>query len=94
MRLTRKTSGLRGSHEVPMAQVNALIAGLSTRDSSLQISSCPKQEDLAVPVLLSDRKKVVDVICRPRTCKRRLTGSDSVNPKDHKALEFTFTTRR
>jgi hypothetical protein len=67
-----------------MAQVNALIAGLSTRDSSLQISSCPKQEDLAVPGLLSDGKKVVDVICRPRTCKRRLTASDSVNPKDTK----------
>ena len=54
-----------------MAQVNALIAGLSTRDSSLQISFCPKQEDPAVPGLLSDRKKVVDVIGRPRTCKRR-----------------------
>ncbi len=46
-----------------MAQVNALIASLSTRDSSLQISSCPKQEDLAVPGLLSDRKKVVVYIC-------------------------------
>ena len=77
-----------------MAQVNALIAGLSTRDSSLQISSCPKQEDLAVPGLLSDGKKVVDVICRPRTCKRRLTAADSVNPKDQKALEFTFKIRR
>ena len=77
-------SCLRGPHEAPMAQVNALIAGLSTRDSSLQISSCPKQEDLAVPGLLSDRKKVVDVICRPRTCKRRLTGADSVNPKTTK----------
>jgi hypothetical protein len=54
-----------------MAQVNALIAGLSTRDSSLQISSCPKQEGLAVPGMLSDRKKVVDVIRRPRICKRR-----------------------
>ena len=54
-----------------MAQVIALIAGLSTRDSSLQISFCPKQEDPAVPGLLSDRKKVVDVIGRPRTCKRR-----------------------
>jgi hypothetical protein len=74
-----------------MAQVTALIAGLSTRDSSLQISSCPKQEDLAVPGLLSE---VVDVICRPRTCKRHLTGADSVNPKGHQALEFTFKIRR
>jgi len=87
-------SCLRGPHEAPMAQVNALIAGLSTRDSSLQISSCPKQEDLAVPGLVSDRKKVVGVICRPRTCKRRVTGADSVNPKDHQALEFTFKIRR
>ena len=30
----------------------------------------------------------------PRTCKRRLTGADSVNPKDHQALEFTFKIRR
>src|SRR6267154_2593541 len=47
-------SCLRGPHEAPMAQVNDLIAGLSTRDSSLQISSCPKQEDLAVPVEETD----------------------------------------
>ena len=71
-----------------MAQVSFLVADLPTRDSSLQISSYPKQEDLAMQSLLSDRKKVVDVICRPRTCKRRLTGADSVNPKDHQALEF------
>ena len=77
-----------------MAQVSFIIADLPTRDSSLQISSCPNQEDLAVPGLPSDRKKVVDVICRPRTCKRRLTGADSVNPKDHQALEFTFKIRR
>jgi hypothetical protein len=77
-----------------MAQVSFLIADLPTRDPSLQISSCPNQEDLAVPGLLSDRKKVVDVICRPRTCKRRLTGADSVNPKDHQPLEFTFKIRR
>ena len=69
-----------------MAQVNALVAGLSTRDSSLQISSCPNQEDLAVPGLLSDRKKVVDVICRPRTCKRRLTGTGSLNAKVHHSV--------
>jgi hypothetical protein len=25
---------------------------------------------------------------------QRLTGADSVNPKDHQALEFTFKTRR
>ena len=31
-----------------MAQVSFLIADLPTRDSSLRISSCPKQEDLAV----------------------------------------------
>ena len=79
-------SCLRGPHEAPMAQVNALIAGLSTRDSSLQISSCPKQEDLAVPGLLSDRKKVVDVICRPRTCKRCLTGTGSLNAKVHHSV--------
>jgi hypothetical protein len=46
-----------------MARGNALIAGLSTRDSSLQTSSCPKQEGLAVPGLLSDGKKVVAYIC-------------------------------
>jgi hypothetical protein len=54
-----------------MAQVNALIAGPSTRDSSLQVSFCPKQEDLAEPGMLSDKKKVVDVIRRPCICKRR-----------------------
>ena len=43
-----------------MAQVSFLIADLPTRDSSLQISSCPNQEDLAVPDLLSDRKNVGD----------------------------------
>jgi len=58
-----------------MAQVSFLIADLPTRDSSLQISSCPNPEDLAVPGLLSDRRKVVDVICRPRTCKRRLQAA-------------------
>ena len=73
-----------------MPQVNAPNAGPSTRDSSMQISSCPKQEDLAVPCLLSDRKKLVDLICRPLTCGRRLAGADTVNPKDHQALEFTF----
>ena len=67
-----------------MAQVSFLIADLPTRDSSLQIFSYPKQEDLAVQGLLSDREKVVYVICRPRTCKRRLTGADSVNPKTTK----------
>jgi len=77
-----------------MAQVNAPIAGLSTRDSSLQISSCPKQEDLAVPGLLSDGKKVVGVICRPRTCKRRLIRCRLCESKDHQALEFTFKIRR
>jgi hypothetical protein len=40
-----------------MAQVNFLIADLSTRDSPLQISSCPKQEDLAVRGSLFDRKE-------------------------------------
>ena len=58
-----------------MAQVSFLIGDLPKRDSSLQISSYPKQEDLAVRGLLSDREKVVDVISRPRTCKRRLTGT-------------------
>ena len=77
-----------------MARVSFLTADLPTRNSSLQIFSYPKQEDLAVRGLLSDREKVVDVICRPRTCKRRLTGADSVNPKDYQALEFTFKTRR
>jgi hypothetical protein len=47
-----------------MAQVSFLVAELPTRDSSLQILSYPKQEDLAVQGLLSDREKVVDVICR------------------------------
>jgi hypothetical protein len=40
-----------------MAQVSFLIADLPTRDSSLQISSCPKQEDLAVRGSLFDRKE-------------------------------------
>jgi hypothetical protein len=31
-----------------MAQVSFLIANLPMRDSWLQISSCPKQKDLAV----------------------------------------------
>jgi hypothetical protein len=52
-----------------MAQVSFPIVDLPTRDSSLQIFSYPKQEDLAVQGLLSDREKVVDVIYRPRTCK-------------------------
>ena len=69
-----------------MAQVSFLIADLPTRDSSLQISSYPKQEDLAVQGLLSDREKVVDVICRPRTCKRRLTGTGSLNAKVHHSV--------
>ena len=69
-----------------MAQVSFLTADLPTRDSSLQISSCPKQEDLAMQSLLSDRKKVVDVICRPRTCKRRLTGTGSLNAKVHHSV--------
>jgi hypothetical protein len=67
-----------------MAQVSFLVAELPTRDSSLQILSYPKQEDLAVQGLLSDREKVVDVICRPRTCKRRLTGS--LNAKVHHSV--------
>jgi hypothetical protein len=61
-----------------MAQVSFLVADLPTRDSSLQISSYPKQEDLAMQSLLSDREKVVDVICRPPTCKRRLPGTGSL----------------
>ncbi len=69
-----------------MAQVSFLTADLPTRDSSLQISSYPKQEDLAMQSLLSDRKKVVDVICRPRTCKRRLTGTGSLNAKVHHSV--------
>jgi hypothetical protein len=39
-----------------MARVSFLIADLPTRDSSLQISSCPKQEDLAMRSLF-DRKE-------------------------------------
>ena len=66
-----------------MAQVSFLIADLPTRDSSLQVFSYPKQEDLAVQDLLFDREKVVDVICRPRTCKVRLTGTGSLNAKVH-----------
>jgi len=68
-----------------MAQVSFLVADLPTRDSSLQISSYPKQ-DLAMQSLLSDRKKVVDVIYRPRTCKRRLTGTGSLNAKVHHSV--------
>jgi hypothetical protein len=41
-----------------MAQANALIAGLSTRDSSLQISTCTKQEDLAVSARQSRRPRL------------------------------------
>jgi hypothetical protein len=41
-----------------MAQVSFLIADLPTRDSSLQISSCPKQEDLAVRARSFTGKKV------------------------------------
>lgn len=66
-----------------MAQVSFLVADLPTRDSSLPISFYPKQEDLAMQSLLSDREKVVDVICRPRTCKRRLAGTGSLNAKVH-----------
>ena len=69
-----------------MAQVSILVADLPTRDSSLRISSCPKQEDLAVQGLLSDREKVVYVIRRPRTCKRRLTGASSLNAKVHHSV--------
>ena len=69
-----------------MARVSFLIADLPTRNSSLQIFSYPKQEDLAVQGLLSDREKVVDVICRPRTCKRRLTGTGSLNAKVHHSV--------
>ena len=39
-----------------MARVSFLIADLPTGDSSPQISSCPKQEDLAVRGSLFDRK--------------------------------------
>jgi hypothetical protein len=78
-----------------MAQVNALIAGLSTRDSSLQISSCPKQEDLAVPGLLSDKEEGSGCDLSASYLQNGgLTGADAVNPKDHKALEFTFKIRR
>ena len=69
-----------------MAQVSFLVADLPTRDSSLQISSYPKQEDLAMQSLLSDREKVVDVICRPRACKRRPTGTGSLNAKVHHSV--------
>jgi hypothetical protein len=69
-----------------MAQVNFLVADMPTRDSSLQIFSYPKQGDLAVQGLLSDREKVVDVICRPPTCKRRLTGTGSLNAKVHHSV--------
>jgi hypothetical protein len=40
-----------------MAQVSFLIADLPKRDSSLQISSYPKQEDLAVRGSLFHRKE-------------------------------------
>ena len=40
-----------------MAQLSFLIADLPTRDSSLQISSYPMQEDLAVRGSLVDRKE-------------------------------------
>jgi len=40
-----------------MARVSFLIADLPTGDSSPQISSCPKQEDLAVRGSLFDRKE-------------------------------------
>jgi hypothetical protein len=40
-----------------MAQVSFLIADLPKRDSSLQISSYPKQEDLAVRGSIFDRKE-------------------------------------
>jgi hypothetical protein len=69
-----------------MAQVSFLVADLPTRDCSLQIFSYPNQEDLAMQGLLSDREKVVDVICRPRTCKRRLTGTGSLNAKVHHSV--------
>jgi hypothetical protein len=77
-----------------MAQVSFLIATCPRAILRCKSPPVPSKKDLAVPGLLSDRKKVVDVICRPRTCKRRLTGADSANPKDHQALEFTFKIRR
>ncbi len=69
-----------------MAQVSFLVADLPTRDSSLQIFSYSEQEDIAVQGLLSNREKVVDVICRPRACKRRLTGTGSLNAKVHHSV--------
>ena len=54
-----------------MAQVSFLVADLPTRDPSLQISSCPKQEDLAVRGSLLTGEKVLDEIRRHRTCKPR-----------------------
>jgi len=40
-----------------MAQVSFLVADLPTRDSSPQIFSNSKQEDIAVQRLLSDRRR-------------------------------------
>ena len=40
-----------------MAQVSFVVADLPARDSSLQISSYPKQENLAMRGSLFDRKE-------------------------------------
>jgi hypothetical protein len=66
-----------------MAQVSFLIADLPTRDSSLQISSYPKQKDLAVRGSLLTGKKVTGcdsflVLANGEPDKYRLSESESV----------------
>src|SRR6266496_5191012 len=86
---------LRDPHEAPMAQVNALIAGLPTRDSSLQISSYPKQEDVAVPGLLSDRKEGTEFdLSASYLQTASLTATVSLNPKVHQSVRIHVSIAR
>jgi hypothetical protein len=70
-----------------MAQVSFLIANLPMRDSWLQISSCPKQKDLAVRPLFEQEKKVTGCDSSASYLQTAsLTGTRSLNPKVHHSV--------
>jgi hypothetical protein len=70
-----------------MAQVSFVVADLPTRDSSLQISFCPKQENLAIRGSLFDRKKVTGCDSSASYLQTAsLRGTGSLNPKVHHSV--------
>ena len=72
-----------------MAQVSFLFAELPTRDSSLQISSYPKQEDLAVRARSLTGKQVTGCdLSGSYLQPASLTGTGSLNPTVHQSVRI------